>query len=190
MFRTSLFLMFFGVALIACQSKTATDTSSAENSTDTHAQIESEDIHAAQVKAVSPTMPADVHTTHRIEIALAPPPAKPWTTDAPLREGMNGIAVAVAKAQAAQEAGTFSPEQANGLANTVNERFGFMISNCKLEPEEDAALHGLLAQLIAGTQQLRSDPGSIDAMSQLQKLLNLYPHYFDHPGWSAGSSGG
>ena len=65
-----------------------------------------------------------------------------------------------------------------------------MISNCKLEPEEDAALHGLLAQLIAGTQQLRSDPGSIDAMSQLQKLLNLYPHYFDHPGWSTGSSGG
>lgn len=128
----------------------------------------------------------DGHPASPTTVTMPPLPAQLWATDAPLREGMTGIAEAVAKAQAAERAGAFGRDEARVLASRIDERFSYMLVNCKLEPEADAALHALVARLITAARQLEVDPDAPGAMEQLHELLALYPRYFDHPGWNAG----
>ena len=129
----------------------------------------------------------DEHAAHGAAVEshdLPAVPAQRWATDAPLREGMQGIAEAVAQAQAAKAAGTFGAEQANALAARVEDRFQFMLANCKLEPEADVALHSLLAQFVASAKELQADPQADAALAHMDELLALYPKYFDHAGWN------
>lgn len=164
------------LGLTACQPEPAADKPA------TSAPA-AETAHAGDAHAQAATTADDAHAAHAEAMPLPAPPAQPWATDAPLREGMDGIASAVARAQAARQAGTFDAEQAKSLAGTVDERFKFMLANCKLEPEADVALHALLAQFVAGSRALAADPAAIAPMSHLQELLALYPRYFDHAGW-------
>jgi hypothetical protein len=108
-----------------------------------------------------------------------------WATDAPLREAMLRIRNAVAAHTAAFHEGALSADEAQALATAVDADVQFMIANCRLAPEPDAALHALIGRMLGAAEALRADPAAPDGMPELVSVLRDYGARFDHPGWEA-----
>lgn len=102
-----------------------------------------------------------------------------WPTDANLRQGMEGIRHAMREKTAD---GLTSEEQAKNLSQKVNEQVTFMVQNCKLDRDTDAMLHLVLADIIAGAEQLSAGQAS-EGADRIFHALENYGSYFDHPGW-------
>lgn len=118
----------------------------------------------------------------------ATPPAQPeagqrWATDAPLRKGMAEIRAAVGALQH-YEHGHIGPEQATTLATRVEGQVAYLVANCRLEPQADAALHAIIAKLLQGAAALKADPKDLAAVATLRQALQDYPRQFDDPGWA------
>lgn len=111
------------------------------------------------------------------------PAGKRWATDESLRTGMLRIHTAVEKAAPAYESRELSAADANGLAATVEETVGFLIVNCKLEPEPDAVLHVLIGRMMKAAGALKRDPLSDAGVPELLAVLKEYGTTFDHPDW-------
>jgi hypothetical protein len=129
----------------------------------------------------------DAHVAHGSGHAAAPTmPAEGqhWPTDAPLREAMLRIRDGVAVNASAFHDGTLSAAAGQALAAAVEGDVQFMIANCRLAPEPDAALHVLIGRLLGAANTLRTDPLSADGLPQLEAVLNDYGATFDHPGWT------
>jgi hypothetical protein len=106
-----------------------------------------------------------------------------WETDAPLREAMLRTRDGVSARIAAFHNGTFLAAEANALAAAVDANVQFMIANCQLAPEPDAALHLLIGRMLAAAGALRIDPESAEGLPQLVAVLHDYGATFDHSGW-------
>lgn len=111
-------------------------------------------------------------------------PARRWGTDAPLREGMGRVRAAL-DALGDYEHGHLSPAQARERAVQVEDAIGYLFANCALAPDADAALHGILAPLLAAAQRLNRDPADTAAVAAMRKAVTPYPLHFDDPGWAA-----
>jgi len=112
---------------------------------------------------------------------------KKWATDEPLREGMARIRILVEPRLSAAHAGKLTAVQYRQLATQVEAEVGAIVANCKLEPEADAMLHLLIADLGAGTDamagknpKLRPAPGLV----KIAQTINAYGSHFDHPGFA------
>lgn len=110
-------------------------------------------------------------------------PAQRYATDAPLRKGMAEVRVAV-DGLGAYENGHLSAAQAIPLATTIQEQIDYMVANCKLEPQADAALHGIIAKLGAGAQALKTDPTDLTAIPPMREAVADYPRIFDDPAFA------
>ena len=88
-----------------------------------------------------------------------------WPTDAPLRQGMESIRAALASGMA-QDA----------FAAKVTTEVAGIVQNCKLEPEADAQLHIVIAELMAGVEAKDN--------ARVAHALNAYGEHFDHAGWN------
>ena len=112
---------------------------------------------------------------------------KRWETDAPLRQGMMSIRNAMAADHALIAAGKESAAQYQALAERVDAQLAYIVGNCKLEPEADANLHAVLADLIAGSDSMKSKNAAErrDGATKIIDALQTYPQYFHHPGWRA-----
>ncbi len=98
-----------------------------------------------------------------------------WATDAPLRQAMNDINGAMAKALP-----LIHKDQA-----TVSSKVAYMVANCKLEPKADGMLHLVIAGLMSGAETMEgktADPRHDGAVRVLE-ALKAYGQYFQHPGW-------
>ena len=123
----------------------------------------------------------DGHQHHAPAAAVAQEtPAQRYATDAPLRKGMARIRTAV-DALGHYERGHMGAEQAVTFATTIQEQVAYLVANCKLEPQADAALHGIIAKLGAGAQALKSDPADLAAIPQMREALADYRRTFDDP---------
>lgn len=135
--------------------------------------------------AVLPAAAQD-HAGHHAPTPAATParPAagKRWATDAPLRQGMAQIRAAV-DALRHYEHGQPGPAQAVALATTVESQVAYLVANCKLEPQADAALHVIIARLMQGAAALKANPHDTAALATLRQALQDYPRQFDDPGW-------
>ncbi len=109
--------------------------------------------------------------------AVAPPKGTLWPTDEPLRAGMSRIESAVNSAGAMRP---LSRENADMLAGTVEENVTYIVRNCKLPPEPDAALHVLIGRLMSAAGELASDDTSDAAIERLAAVLHDYHQTFDH----------
>ena len=78
-----------------------------------------------------------------------------------------------------------SAEQAIPFATTVQEQIAYMVANCKLEPQADAALHGIIAKLGAGVQALKTDPANLAAIPPMRDAVADYRRTFDDPTFEA-----
>lgn len=95
-----------------------------------------------------------------------------WHTDASLREGMERIRAVVAWMQQAQTGGSLSARQSRAAARSLEDSVAAIVSQPHRDPGVDANLHLLLGRLLAA-----------DGLPQMLDVLELYPRYFDHPGW-------
>ena len=123
----------------------------------------------------------DGHQHHAPATAAAPAvPAQRWATDAPLRKGMGQIRTAVDALQH-YERGRMGPEQAVALATQIQEQVAYLVANCKLEPQADAALHVIIAPLLQGAQALKAAPTNLAAIAPMREALADYARNFDDP---------
>lgn len=134
----------------------------------------------------------DAHAAHSHATQAQPDvaPAQRWATDAPLRDGMRRIRQAV-QALDHYEHGHLDAVQAGNTAKLIDDAVNGMIAACKLKPDADAALHGLLVKFLAGSRAVR-ESGQADsrqapaaAIADMRVALARYPQLFDDPGWKA-----
>ena len=60
------------------------------------------------------------------------------------------------------------------------------MQNCKLEPEADAQLHIVIAELLAGAEAMQRKDGGVEPRAgaeRVAKALNAYGEHFEHAGW-------
>ena len=129
---------------------------------------------------------AHEHDHGATEAKLVLNQGKKWPTDAPLRQGMENIRGAVAKNVPAIHAGKATPKQYQALANKVNAEVAGIVQNCKLEPEADAQLHLVIAELMAGAEAMEGKVKGETRRAGAEKVakaLNAYGEHFDHAGW-------
>ncbi len=118
----------------------------------------------------------DAHDAHGSQdVAVAAPEGGLWPTDEALRTGMSRIEAAVE-----QSSVPLSSEHAGELARTVEENVTFIVKNCKLPPEPDAALHVLIGRMMTASNQLKDEITSGDGVAQLVSALHDYRATFDH----------
>ena len=122
----------------------------------------------------------DGHEHHAPAAVSQEIPAQRYATDAPLRKGMAEIRTAV-DALGHYERGHMGAEQAATFAITIQEQIAYLVANCKLEPQADAALHGIIAKLGAGAQSLKTDPADLTAVAPMREALADYQRTFDDP---------
>ena len=110
---------------------------------------------------------------------------KKWATDEVLRQTMDGINQAMAKALPKIHQNEFSNEQYQALAATVSQKLAYAVEHCKLEPKSDAMLHLVIAELMAGTETMEGKTSNSRHDGAVQVLMSLktYGKYFQHPGW-------
>lgn len=127
---------------------------------------------------------AHEHGAHETTLSLDH--GKKWQTDAPLRQGMSAIRGAVAKEVKAIHAHRATPTQYEALAARVNAEVAAIVRNCKLEPEADAQLHIVIAELVAGAEAMQGKERGVSRRAgaeRVAKALNAYGEHFEHAGW-------
>lgn len=131
-------------------------------------------------------LPAQAQHSHEhpAPAAAQATPAQRWATDAPLRTGMAKIRTAVDALQH-YERGHMGPEQAVELATQIQQQIAYLVANCKLEPQADAALHVIIAELGASAQALKDDPSDLSVIPPMRQALQHYPRQFDDSTWAA-----
>jgi hypothetical protein len=109
-----------------------------------------------------------------------------WASDEPLRAGMGRIRSLVEPQLAAAHAGKLTPAQYRELATQVETAVGGIVANCKLEPEADAMLHLVIADIGAGTDTMAGKDARARPALGLVKVaqaVNQYGSHFEHPGF-------
>ena len=98
-----------------------------------------------------------------------------WPTDAPLRQGMENIRAALGGGM-----------KYAALAKKVNAEVAGIVQNCKLEPEADAQLHLVIADILAGVEamegKVKGEPRR-EGAEKIARALQAYGEHFDHAGW-------
>ncbi len=100
---------------------------------------------------------------------------KKWPTDAPLRQGMENIRAALGGGM-----------KYGALAKKVNAEVAGIVQNCKLEPEADAQLHIVIADILAGVEAMEGKVQGEARRAGAEKVaraLDAYGEHFDHAGW-------
>lgn len=145
---------------------------------------------AAAVTAAALNVPAAAAQTAAHDHAAATPhkltlnQGRKWATDEPLRAGMGRIRSFVEPQLGAAHAGKLTPAQFHELAAQVETEVGGIVANCKLEPEADAMLHLVIADLSAATAAMSGENAKVRPTLGLVKLaeaVNQYGSHFDHP---------
>lgn len=113
-----------------------------------------------------------------------------WSTDAPLRQAMNDINQAMAKALPLIHKNQFGGEAYRALAATVSRNVAYAVEHCSLEPKADAMLHLVIADLLTGAETMEGKTANPrhDGAVRVLEALKAYGQYFQHPGWKAARS--
>ncbi|HAB92951.1 hypothetical protein [Denitrificimonas caeni] len=122
----------------------------------------------------------DSHDAHNIELQLNA--GQKWHTDAPLRQAMRDISLAVNTALDGIHKKELDAAGYQALAGTVNQQVAYMVENCQLEPEADAQLHIVIARLMDSAQVMEKQNDlqvKNEAAVKLVGALNSYADYFE-----------
>ncbi len=115
-------------------------------------------------------------------VAAAPASGERFAVDAPLQQGMGKIRAAVANLEH-HEMGHLSDEQVLEQAGEIDTQVQFLIANCKLDAQADAALHGIIGTLLEGAKALKDKPADATPVASLRTALAEYPRLFDDAAW-------
>ena len=136
---------------------------------------------AVALAVIAPSLEARGHEhAATAKSSQAGPTTARFATDATLRREMQGIRTAV-QALDHYEHGHMGPEQAVILASTIDGHVRTIIANCKLPPEADAALHGIIVPLMQNAQALQQKPTDLSAIAPMRSALVRYDRQFQDP---------
>ena len=120
-------------------------------------------------------------TTQKLELNAG----KKWETDAALRQSMDDINQAMARALPLIHKKRFSDSDYATLATTINQKVGYAVEHCKLEAKADAMLHLVIGELMAGAEIMEGKTAATrhDGAVRVRNALESYGKYFQHPNW-------
>lgn len=139
------------------------------------------------LSAASLAAPAHKHDAHADNTApttLQLNAGKKWATDEPLRKSMASIRQSVEASLHQIHENRLTPAGYGKLAHKVEGEVGNIVNNCKLEPRADAQLHLIVADLLAGSEQMAGKVKQAKRMDGAVKVigaLEKYATYFDDP---------
>jgi hypothetical protein len=111
---------------------------------------------------------------------------KKWTTDKTLRSGMSGIRSALAADLKTIQNGKAGAKTYDALSSQIDKQLVLIEQNCRLNPQADAMLHLILAEIMGGVETMRSKQTNMEKREGVFKVLDAlddYNRYFNHPGW-------
>lgn len=111
---------------------------------------------------------------------------KKWETDAPLRKAIGEIRQSMAASLDAIHNNRLPAKDYGALAHKVESAVGDMVANCKLGTQADAQLHIIIADLLAGAEQMTGKAKQAkprDGAVNVIVALDRYGKYFDDPGY-------
>ena len=106
-------------------------------------------------------------------------PAERWHAEAALSAGMGQLAELSEQLSALQS--DAEPAQLDLIGVSIEKTVQRMFAECRLAPEPDAALHGLLAEVLDARHALQKDRGAISAKISLDSVLARYREWFIEP---------
>ncbi|MCX7032379.1 MAG: hypothetical protein NT046_00175 [Arenimonas sp.] len=113
----------------------------------------------------------------------APAHAVRWQADEPLSRGMQRVRTAT-QALAHGAHGHLERAQIQAIAGQLEAAVQDMFTQCRLEPEPDAALHPLLARVLQASARLADGRFDPQAFAELEDVLARYPQLFEDATWS------
>ena len=124
------------------------------------------------------------HAAHAHVTAPVPPPAQPWVADAALRDDMGQIHLVLEQLRH-YEMGHMDATLALDRVDVIAESAADIFAKCKLAPEQDAVLHGMLVPLLAAVQKFKANPADMGQLAAMREAVAGYPRYFEAPGWTS-----
>lgn len=104
-----------------------------------------------------------------------------WAIDAPLSRAMNNIRNAMHKEMGAIHSGKLAEDKYAALAKKITNEVAYMVENCDLEPEADAQLHLVIADLMTGSSAMENKTNARDGAVKVIGAIENYATYFDDP---------
>lgn len=104
-----------------------------------------------------------------------------WATDAPLRKAMGALNGAMQTSLPTIHDNQLGDAQYDQLAVRVNAEVAYMVKHCKLEPQADAQLHLIIAELLAGADSMAGktpDQARRNGAVKVLGALQSYAEYF------------
>ena len=131
----------------------------------------------AMLGVVAPAF-AQEHAHHAPAPAAAiEAPAQRYATDAPLRAHMGEIRIAVGALEHAEH-GHLDAAQVTALADGIQAHVRGIVAECKLPPDADHALHGIIAPLVGNASKLKAAPQDLSPVPGLRAALESYDLQF------------
>lgn len=125
--------------------------------------------------------PAQDHAHHAQATEAQAPQGRRFATDAPLRRYMQDIRARVAALEHGEH-GHLDAAQTTALAEGIQGDVRNIVAECRLPPEADAVLHGIIAPLAANADRLKAEAQAPGAVVSLRAALEAYAAQFDDPG--------
>ena len=133
---------------------------------------------AATLGLASPLVDAQEHAHHHAApTAASTAPTQRYATDVPLRENMAGIRDAVTALEHAEH-GHLDAAQVTALADKVSAHVRTIVAECKLPPDADHAMHGIIAPLVGNASKLKAAPQDLSPVPGLRAALESYDLQF------------
>ena len=121
------------------------------------------------------------HDDHHGAMELKLDNGNKWAVDAPLNRAMTNIRNAMDKDLDAIHTRQLAEDKYAALAKKINDEVTYMVENCKLEPEADAQLHLIIAELLAGSTAMENKTHARDGAVKVIGAMENYATYFDDP---------
>lgn len=138
--------------------------------------------------AAHPALAVDnvAHDHGETHVRLELNASKKWETDEALRKAMGDIRQAMVAELPRIHERRLSAKDYHALAQKVEDAVSYMVANCKLGTKADEQLHIIIAELLAGAEQMAGKVKPIDRRNGAIKViaaLNNYGKYFDDAGF-------
>jgi len=124
------------------------------------------------------------HKKHKASVKLKP--GQKYESDAPLRTHMGNIRAQLQTKMSDVHQGKMQSQDYRELSDKIDKSVQSIFKECKLKEEADAALHTILAEIMAGSAAMKSEGGSearAAGFLKIAKGLESYALRFKDPSW-------
>lgn len=118
------------------------------------------------------------HDAYSIELQLNN--GQKWETDAPLRQAMGDISIAVNAALDGIHHNRLDAAGYDKIVTTVHQQVAHMVANCELEPAADAQLHIVIARLLSSVQEIEQSADLKVKNAAAVKIVGTLISYADY----------